>query len=198
MSSRRFIDSFSSHQLDVRTQLALSGEPQVGWMLQKDAEPLNTYEYWQLAQSRALYVQDQHQAWEATAQITGTGRPIDAVLAPPSSCLPPAHGTPQYIYYTSFASLCDYTATVIPTGLFDAALDRPEPAHDFRCEADRFVYENCKPSHLALPVQLLMLIPLLRFSSSLRRCSHRRSAHWTKERGGGGSSASRVLAASLC
>jgi amidase len=112
-------------------------------MLQKDAEPLNTYDYWRLSHSRQLYVQEQLGAWEATAQFTGTGRPIDAILAPPSSCLPPAHGTPQYIYYTSFASLCDYTASVLPTGTFDASLDVQAPAHDFRCEADRFVYENC-------------------------------------------------------
>lgn len=166
-------------------------------MLQKDPEPLNTYDYWRISHLRELYVQEQLRAWEATAQCTGTGRPIDAILAPPSSCLPPAHGTPQYIYYTSFASLCDYTATVLPTGTFDASLDVQAPAHDFRCEADRLVYENCTPFFPLLLGQQLTLEAFYRFSSALQRHPHRRSDHWKEERGRGCSSVSFLYLLSL-
>ncbi|KAJ0419392.1 amidase signature domain-containing protein [Aspergillus carlsbadensis] len=61
--------------------------------------------------------------WNSTAELTGTGRPVDAVLCPAA-----AHAAvipTQYVHvgYTSFLNLLDYTGVVFPVTNVDKTVD---------------------------------------------------------------------------
>lgn len=46
----------------------------------------------------------------------------------------------SYIYYTGFCNLNDYSAATLPVLRVDPSIDAQQPAHDFRSEADKIVY----------------------------------------------------------
>jgi amidase len=91
---------------DIAKQCAISGEPVLGGVL-KDVKPtpLSAYQFWQLTYARRLLITRQLQAWQATAALTGTGRPVDAVIAPISPYPSFKHGDQEYVFYTVRRSL---------------------------------------------------------------------------------------------
>ncbi|GAQ42175.1 hypothetical protein AtubIFM56815_005197 [Aspergillus tubingensis] len=61
--------------------------------------------------------------WNSTAQVTGTGRPVDAVIcpvAPHAACIPAKYAT---IGYTAFINVLDYTSAVVPVTCADRGVD---------------------------------------------------------------------------
>lgn len=84
---------------DIAEAVALSGEPNLNGILSADAKELSTYEYWQLCLRRKLFITQQLNAWEGTAESTGTGRPIDALIAPVAPYTSFTHDSQQYIGY---------------------------------------------------------------------------------------------------
>ncbi|CAK40630.1 hypothetical protein CBS63078_344 [Aspergillus niger] len=61
--------------------------------------------------------------WNSTAQLTGTGRPVDAVIcpvAPHAACIPGKYAT---IGYTAFINVLDYTSAVVPVTSADRRVD---------------------------------------------------------------------------
>ncbi|GAA83937.1 general amidase GmdA [Aspergillus luchuensis IFO 4308] len=61
--------------------------------------------------------------WNSTAQVTGTGRPVDAVIcpvAPHAACIPGKYAT---IGYTAFINVLDYTSAVVPVTCADRGVD---------------------------------------------------------------------------
>ncbi|KAI5480273.1 Amidase domain-containing protein [Pseudohyphozyma bogoriensis] len=131
------------HDIDLACKL--SGEPRMGWVLQKDAKHLSTYEYWQVCKAKLAHIKKQLDHWEATVAQTGTGRPVDAIICPASANSPQPHGKAQYIYYTAFCNLADYSASVFPVTKVDPAVDVKLPAHEFRAPADKMIYELYEP-----------------------------------------------------
>ncbi|KAF7309527.1 Amidase domain-containing protein [Mycena indigotica] len=130
---------------DIALARGLSGEPKLGWSTVLDSEPkhLSTYEYWQLCRERTIFIKKHLDHWNDTVSTTGTGRPVDAIIAPASPSAPSQHNTPGYIYYTGFCNLCDYSAAVFPVTTVDPAIDVKLPAHEFRSVNDQTNYENC-------------------------------------------------------
>lgn len=62
------------------------------WLLQMECKHLSTYEYWQLCRKKVAFIKEELDHWEATAKDTGTGRPVDAIIAPISAISPSPHG----------------------------------------------------------------------------------------------------------
>ncbi|KAJ7708742.1 general amidase [Mycena rosella] len=140
---------------DISLACALSGEPRMGWILDEHAKHLSTYEYWQLCRAKNAFTKKHLEHWVNTVSATGTGRPVDAIIVPAGSTAPQPHGKAQYIYYTAFANLCDYVASVFPVTACDPAVDAQLPAHAFRSEADRMVYEMYEPeTYRGAPISL--------------------------------------------
>ncbi|KAL4784329.1 amidase signature domain-containing protein [Aspergillus varians] len=79
--------------------------------------------------------------WNSTAQLTGTGREVDAVICPaaPHSAVIPN----QYAHagYTLFVNVLDYTSVVIPVTHADKSVDVALP-REFLNELDKTVYES--------------------------------------------------------
>ena len=87
---------------DINTVLATTGEPRLTSMALDGAPPIDTgipytegisaYALWQLQKKRIALREEYLAAWRATASITGTGRPIDAIIAPVAPFAAPPHG----------------------------------------------------------------------------------------------------------
>jgi amidase len=54
--------------------------------------PLSAYALWQLQKHRRELRKEYLDRWEATAATTGTGRPVDAIIAPIAPYAAPPHG----------------------------------------------------------------------------------------------------------
>ncbi|GAA6040978.1 hypothetical protein JCM8097_000520 [Rhodosporidiobolus ruineniae] len=144
---------------DVQHECDISGEPNLGGVL-KGANPkhLSTYEFWQLSYARRKYIAKQLAAWEATTEVTGTGRPVDALIAPPAPYVSFEHGHKQDIYYTGFCNLNDYPASVLPVTAVDPAVDVQTPAYEYHSDFDKLNHERYNPDLCAgMPVALQVI-----------------------------------------
>jgi amidase len=67
----------------------------MGWVLDTNAKPTSAFEFWAVARAKQLYIKDHLDHWQATASATGTGRPVDAIIAPAGAGAPQEHNKPQ-------------------------------------------------------------------------------------------------------
>ncbi|GAA6018647.1 hypothetical protein JCM10207_008993 [Rhodosporidiobolus poonsookiae] len=145
--------------VDVDTECATSGEPNLGGVL-KGVKPehLTTYQFWQHCYARRKYITKQLAAWQATKELTGTGRPIDAIITPPAPYVSFEHGHKQDIYYTGFCNLNDYPAIVLPVTTVDLAVDVQVPAYEYSSDFDKLCHERYDPALYAdMPVALQVI-----------------------------------------
>lgn len=103
---------------DIRRACAESGEP-VFYNLMTDVQghtpdPVSVYESWQVAHERDEYRKGHLDHWNATAEQTGTGRPIDAIIGPTSVWAACPHDSNDYVGYTSQWNLTDLPVAVMP------------------------------------------------------------------------------------
>ncbi|GFZ51690.1 Acetamidase [Saitozyma sp. JCM 24511] len=132
---------------DIRHQLSLSGEPQLGAVLSRTASEMGVYDFFALCHRRTGFIKDALDHWNGTVSRTSTGRAVDGIIAPASACAPSRHDAPMYIGYTSFSNLADYATAIIPVTQVDPAVDVAPPAHEFRNEQDKFNYEQYDPEY---------------------------------------------------
>jgi amidase len=89
-----------------------------------------------------------NQAWQATKEKTGTGRPIDALLSPcaPSAGFP--HEFPVWWGYFSMWNILDYPSTILPVKKFkiDADKDPKDVGYTPRTNTpfDKMNHEICE------------------------------------------------------
>ncbi|KAF8905934.1 general amidase [Gymnopilus junonius] len=108
---------------------------------------VSAYEFWQTQKQRSILRQEYWDHWNATVSMTGTGRPVDAIISPCAPYVAPPHGLNRNINYTVICNSHDYTALVLPTGLtVDPILDVPKPSHKFFSTMDRANYELYDPA----------------------------------------------------
>ncbi|GAA6055527.1 hypothetical protein JCM3770_006769 [Rhodotorula araucariae] len=132
---------------DIKRECALSGEPVLGGVLKGMAPPphLTTYDYWQLCLKRRNWIKEQLLAWEATTELTGSGRPLDAIIAPPAPYPSFRHGDKQDIFYTGICNICDYPSAVFPVTTVDPRVDVKGEPYKFSTEFDKINYERYDP-----------------------------------------------------
>jgi amidase len=91
-----------------------------------DPSSLSAYQLWQLNVKKRQLRQDHLSLWERTSSQTGTGRPIDAILAPVSASAAPPHGKNKSGAYTMVFNLLDYAVVTVPVTKVDQVLDAAE------------------------------------------------------------------------
>ncbi|KKY21334.1 putative general amidase [Phaeomoniella chlamydospora] len=103
--------------------------------------PITVNEAWQLNLERDAFRRRYLDAWLATKQVSGTGRPIDGLICPVAPFPPPPHG--QYIYagYTCVFNVLDMPSAVVPVTFVDASVDLPDRAYIPKNELDKAVHE---------------------------------------------------------
>ncbi|KAI3475436.1 hypothetical protein L1887_63204 [Cichorium endivia] len=67
----------------------------------KEAKHLSTYESWQVNREKSAYRKEYLDYWQATKDKTGTGRPVDAIIAPVSNWASCPHDTNDHVSYTT-------------------------------------------------------------------------------------------------
>ncbi|PLN81992.1 amidase [Aspergillus taichungensis] len=128
---------------DIQHHIQLSGEmnpPQT--IVDADAAHLNAQELAALNVEKREYQKLYMDYWNSTAELTGTGRPVDGVISP---CAPHAAVLPlkyRHVGYTSIFNLLDYTSVVFPVTHADQTVDVPHSDLQVLSEVDRLIQDE--------------------------------------------------------
>ncbi|KAJ5612581.1 hypothetical protein N7510_005775 [Penicillium lagena] len=113
---------------DMRHQFGLSGEPKPPQVIvEENGTELTTSAIAALNVAKREYQKRYMDYWNSTAELTGTGRPVDGVVSPlaPHAAVIPHHY--HSVGYSSFVNVLDYTSVVIPVTSADQAVDTRPP-----------------------------------------------------------------------
>ena len=109
---------------DVKYHLGLSGEPQAPEIVcNENGIQMTASEIAALNVAKREYQKQYMDYWHSTAEVTGTGRPVDALfcpLAPHAAVIP---GEFKSVGYTGFVNVLDYTSLAIPVTFADKNID---------------------------------------------------------------------------
>jgi amidase len=109
---------------DVKYHLGLSGEPQAPEIVcNENGIQMTASEIAALNVAKREYQKQYMDYWDSTAEVTGTGRPVDALfcpLAPHAAVIP---GEFKSVGYTGFVNVLDYTSLAIPVTFADKKID---------------------------------------------------------------------------
>jgi len=140
---------------DYTATISSSGEPLVTSMAIEPSETptlppaesvISAYQLWQLQKQKRTMREEYLDHWEKTVEMTGTGRPVDAIITPVAAHTAPPHGLNKSANYTTVWNLLDYTALTIPVAKVSQTLDAKTPAHQFLNDMDRMNFELYDPS----------------------------------------------------
>ncbi|KAL8736716.1 MAG: hypothetical protein Q9166_000082 [cf. Caloplaca sp. 2 TL-2023] len=136
---------------DIRTAFELSGEPMApqiehtyGSGFIKDPPKDATFIAANNVAKRE-YQKEYMEYWNSTTEFTGTGKPVDIVIAPVA---PFAAARPNgYLYYgySSIVNLLDYTSCTLPVTTVDKNIDTMDPSFEPVNELDQNVMANYDP-----------------------------------------------------
>jgi amidase len=123
---------------------------------------LSAYELWQCHKTRRGFREAYSDHWEDSVSRTGTGRPVDAIIAPVAPTAAPLHGEYRYvsivynakqnishhtrsnITYGAVWSTLDYPSLAFPVTTVDPALDVNVPRDTFLSKDDQLLHEICE------------------------------------------------------
>ncbi|KAK8010199.1 hypothetical protein PG990_009164 [Apiospora arundinis] len=117
---------------DVEDALKLSGEPLVGGaqaVFHRGAKlaPKNFQGYFELVNRFRKYQEDYADYWESTKLLTGTGRPVDGIIAPVAATAAVRHDAFYAFNYTIVYNILDYSSLTIPVTKADRNIDIASP-----------------------------------------------------------------------
>ncbi|CAG8892656.1 unnamed protein product [Penicillium egyptiacum] len=109
---------------DLKYHLGLSGEPKAPEIVcTENGIQLKASEISALNVAKREYQKQYMDYWHSTAEVTGTGRPVDALfcpLAPHAAVIPSEF---KSVGYTGFVNVLDYTSLAIPVTFADKKID---------------------------------------------------------------------------
>ncbi|KAH7907273.1 general amidase [Hygrophoropsis aurantiaca] len=109
-------------------------------------EGIMAYQLWQVQKRKRELRKEYLDHWEATVSRTGTGRPVDAIICPPTSFVACPHGMTRHTCYLATWNALDYSAFIFPVSTVDPALDSVRPPHAFFNDQDKAHYESYDPT----------------------------------------------------
>ena len=126
----------------------LSGEPIAPQVRQsygsKPSEMMNAKHIAATNVAKREYQKEYMDYWNSTKDLTDTGRPVDAVIAP---LAPFASARPEsynYYGYSTIVNLLDYTACTVPVTTVDKDIDVADEQYRPLSDMDQSVYDSCK------------------------------------------------------
>ena len=108
---------------DLTHHFSLSGESKAAQVIIADDDPLTITELAALNVAKREYQKQYMDYWNSTAELTGTGRPVDGLfcpLAPHAAVIPTEY---NYVNYTLFVNVLDYTSVTVPVTFADKHVD---------------------------------------------------------------------------
>lgn len=133
---------------DIYKAFALSGEPpaqQIAGLYSKEPRPEMKASQIAATNVEIRELQKQYmEYWNTTETLTGTGRPVDALICPVA---PFAAARPEmYLYYgySTWVNFLDYTSVVVPVTSVDKNVDMVDESFQPLDETDKAVYKSCE------------------------------------------------------
>lgn len=128
---------------DVRHHLSLSGEPPIPQLLVKHGEKTAS-QIAALNVRKREYQKEYMDYWNSTAELTGTGRPVDGVICPIVHQAATIPGQYNHLGYTTFLSVLDYTGVAIPVTNADKQVDVARANYEPLNEVDKEIQSQCE------------------------------------------------------
>lgn len=129
---------------DARAAFGLSGEEPAPQLISAESEQANASEIMAVNVAKRQAQKDYMEYWNSTAELSGTGRPVDAVISPLAPFAAARPGKYTYLTYSSFVNVLDYTSVVVPVTQVDKSVDVKAENFQPVDEVDRETQENCK------------------------------------------------------
>lgn len=130
--------------LDARKAFELSGEEPAPQIIMEEAPEYKASEIMDTQVAKRDLQKEYMEYWNSTKELTGTGRPVDALIAP---LAPFAAARPQkytYYNYSTFVNVLDYTSTVVPVTNVDKNVDKADADFKPIDDTDKQTQESCK------------------------------------------------------
>lgn len=111
---------------DVWKQLNILHEPLIPALEEfRDGprDPMSVLDYQEYALKRNRYIAEYMEYWNSTVAMTGTGRPVDAIIMPVAPHAAVVPGKYYHYGYTEIADLLNFTAVAIPITKADKSID---------------------------------------------------------------------------
>ncbi|RDW85502.1 putative glutamyl-tRNA(Gln) amidotransferase subunit A [Coleophoma crateriformis] len=112
---------------DVHGAFALSGEkvvpPIASVYGDKPVKQHTASEIAAVNVGKRAYQKEYMEYWNSTSSITGTGRPVDAIVTPGAAFPAARPNMYDYYAYTTWVNLLDYSATTLPVTVVDKNID---------------------------------------------------------------------------
>lgn len=129
---------------DLRHHFALSGEEQAPQVIvDKDGTDMPASAIAKINVAKREYQKEYMEYWNSTAQLTGTGRPVDGFIcpiAPHAAVIPNQY---DHVGYSSFVNVLDYPSVVIPVTFADKAVDTRKP-DAFATDLEQHIEWDCE------------------------------------------------------
>lgn len=93
---------------------------------------------------KRLYQKMYMDYWNSTDQLTGTRRPVDAIICPVAPHAAVIPGRYRHVGYTSFVNVLDYTSAVIPVTNADKVVHRIGNPIEYLSDIDEQVQSERK------------------------------------------------------
>jgi amidase len=146
-AARTVIDSFFSADggAEFRADLSASDEPFPTWLAAPAKRPAQTVsETWANQAERDRIAEAWLDRWNGTEDVTGTGRPIDALIMPGMHYPAIRHGCAKGSNYAAIGAVLDLTTGVVPVTRVCPVKDQTPRDWTPKLEGDVEVMENCK------------------------------------------------------
>ncbi|EJD03924.1 general amidase [Fomitiporia mediterranea MF3/22] len=105
-----------------------------------EIKPLSAFQLWQYQKERAVLRKQHLDLWESTRELSGTGRPVDAIICPVAPLAAAPHGKNVDFGYTGIWNGLDYPACTFPVSKVDLSVDLKQPRDTFLSKVDEFVH----------------------------------------------------------
>ncbi|OSX66101.1 hypothetical protein POSPLADRAFT_1131808 [Postia placenta MAD-698-R-SB12] len=139
-------------------------------------EGISAYDLWQLQKAKTQLRKEYLDHWQNTVSVTGTGRPVDAIIGPASASAATPHGMNRYTNYTRVWNALDYVAAVFPVTKVDPVDQSYYAKHMsgmsgflcIECAAKTFLCADDPDTFLGAPVGLQIVGRTLEEEAVLR------------------------------
>lgn len=129
---------------DSRHHFGLSGETPAPQLISPESPEFSATEIMATNIAKREAQKDYMEYWNSTSELTGTGRPVDAVISPlaPFAAARPEKYT--YLTYSSFVNVLDYTSVVVPVTQVDKNVDKKDENFKAVGEEDQETQDTCE------------------------------------------------------
>ena len=162
--SERIINKVYSYDggKDLHGALALSGEPMATQVQRlygtETTKEATASEISANNVAKREFQKEYMDYWNSTQNLTGTGRPVDALIMPLAPFAAARPRKYKYLGYSTIINLLDYTSCVVPITNVDKDVDPVDKDFKAVSEMDKDIAADCKSSLQSMEISILTML----------------------------------------